>query len=173
MSNLIVYFSRAGSNWVEDGVKNIEIGNTKLLATLLKNKIDCDIFEIRTKKVYPEEYYACTEEAKNEVKNNIFPDVLNAPENLDKYDTIYIGHPIWWDNIPNVMIGFLKKYNWQGKTIYHFCTHEGSGAANSPKTLENICKGAVIKPYFETRGYMCQDMDNFDIEGKIDSWVKQ
>ena len=91
---------------------------------------------------------------------------------IDKYDTIYIGHPIWWDNIPNVVIGFLRKYNWNGKTIYHFCTHEGSGVANSPKTLEISCKGAIIKPYFETRGYMCQDIDNFDIEGKIDSWLK-
>ena len=48
MSNLIVYFSRAGSNWVEDGVKNIEVGNTKLLANLIQSKVGGDIFEIQT-----------------------------------------------------------------------------------------------------------------------------
>ena len=142
-----------------------------MLAKHIQKKIGSDIFKIETDKIYPNEYYACTDEAKNEVKNNIFPDVLNMPNNFDKYDTIYIGHPVWWDNIPNVVIGFLKKYNWKDKTIYQFCTHEGSGMANGNETLKNICKDTIIKPYFEVRGYMCQDIQKYEVDKQIDDWL--
>ena len=66
MASAIVYFSRAGNNWVNDGVANIEVGNTKLLSRYIQKQIGGDLFEIKTKKTYTDEYYKATEEAKEE-----------------------------------------------------------------------------------------------------------
>lgn len=171
MSSLIIYFSRSGSNWVEDGVKNIEIGNTELLAEFIQQNTNGDIFKIETDKKYPDNYYDCVKEAENEIQNNIFPKALKYPENIDKYDTIYIGHPIWHDNLPNVVIGFLNNIDLTGKTIIPFCTHEGSGIAKSSNTLKEIYNNSNIKPYFEIRGYMCQNLKYGNVKNKVENWL--
>lgn len=173
MSSLVVYFSRAGSNWVKDGVSSIEKGNTEILAEYISNKIGADIFKIQTNQKYTDDYRKCTEEAQEELNNNFRPEILNCPDNLDKYDTVYIGYPIWWGTFPTAMFAFLEKFNWNGKTIYPFCTHEGSGLSNSVNDLKTICQGATIKPFFETRGYTCQDFESYDLANKLNEWIEK
>ena len=159
MSNIVIYFSRAGSNWVEDGVKNIDIGNCKLLAKYIQKKIGSDIFEIKSKKVYTNEYYKATEEAKQELNNNERPELIEYP-NLDKYDTIYLVYPIWWSTCPMAVFSLLEKEDFTNKTIIPFCTHEGSGIANSVNDIKKYSKCLNVKDAFETRGYKCQNINN-------------
>ena len=171
MKKLVVYFSREGSNWVNDGVSNLDKGNTEILAEFIKDKVGADIFKITTNQRYTDDYYKCTEEAKNELKNNYRPEINNCPDNLDEYDIIYLGYPIWWGTFPVAVFSFLEKFNWNNKTIYPFCTHEGSGISNSVKDIEKICIGATVKPYFETRGFMCQNMQEYNLDEKLTSWL--
>jgi len=171
MSSLVVYFSRAGSNWVKDGVANIDKGNTEILAEYIAKKVNADVFKIQTNQVYTNDYRKCTEEAQEELNNNFRPEILDCPENLDKYDTIYIGYPIWWGTFPTAVFAFLEKFNWKDKTIYPFCTHEGSGLSNSVNDLKTICKDATIKSFFETRGYTCQNFEEYNLASKLDEWV--
>lgn len=171
MSKLVVYFSRAGSNWVEDGVRNIDKGNTEILAEYIANTVGADIFKLKTNQVYTNDYKKCTEEAQEELNNNFRPEIIKCPTNLDQYDIVYLGYPIWWSTFPTAIFSFLEKFNWSGKTIYPFCTHEGSGIANSETDLKNICKDAIIKPFFETRGYKCQNFEKFNLASKLDEWI--
>ena len=172
MSSVIVYFSRAGSNWVEDGVKNIEVGNCELLAKFIQKQTNADIFKIEQKKQYTDEYYKATEEAKEDLKNNNFLELKNLPD-VSKYDTIYLGYPIWWSTFPMAIATFLKNSNLSGKTILPFCSHEGSGIADSAKDLQKYCPNSIIKDCFEIRGYKCQNIDNDkDVQNSIIEWIK-
>ena len=172
MASIVIYFSKAGSNWVKDDVGHLDIGNTELLAKYIQKKIGSDIFKIEQTTQYPDDYYKTTEIAKEELKNNFRPKLINCPDSLEKYDKIYLGHPIWWSTFPTAVFAFLEKYNLDNKTIIPFCTHEGSGVANSDKNLKNICKNSNIKEYFETRGYKCQDIANDNkLKSEVDKWL--
>ena len=173
MSNLIVYFSRAGSNWVEDGVANLEVGNNEIVAKYIRDKVGGDLFKIETSRKYTDEYYKATEEAKEEKNKQARPEVLNLPSNLDKYDTIYLCYPIWWGTCPMAVFTFLEHYDFTGKTIIPFCSHEGSGKSESVDDIKRTCPNAVVKDCFETRGYKCQNLQNdADLQKSIDVWIK-
>ncbi len=174
MTSIVIYFSRAGSNWVKDGVGHLDVGNTKLLAKYIQKKTGCDIFKIETTKQYPDDYYQATEVAKEELQNGFRPKLIKYPDNLEKYDKIYLGHPIWWSTFPTAVFTLLENCNLDGKMIIPFCTHEGSRIANSDRDLRQICGNAKIKSYFETRGYMCQEIDtNANLQNKINTWIEK
>ena len=89
---LVAYFSRADDNY---NVGIIEKGNTKIIAELIAEKTGADIFEIKPVKSYPVDYKECTEIAKNEKENNARPEILEPLPNIQDYDTIFLGYPIW------------------------------------------------------------------------------
>ena len=174
MSAIVVYFSRAGSNWVKDGVKELSVGNNEILAKYVQKQIGADIFKIETKRQYTNEYYKATEEAKEELKQNARPELVEYPENLDKYNTIYLVYPIWWSTCPMAVLTFLEKYNLEGKTIVPLCSHEESGVANSVEDIKKSAKGAIVKEAYETRGYRCQNLENDkEIQDEIDKFLQK
>lgn len=174
MNAIVVYFSRAGSNWVEDDVKELSIGNNEILAKYVQKKTGADIFKIETKRQYTDEYYKATEEAKEELKQNARPELVDYPENLDKYDKIYLVYPIWWSTCPMAIFTFLEKYNLDGKTIIPLCSHEGSGVANSVEDIKKSAKNAVVKNAYQTRGYRCQNLENDrEMQDEIDNFLQQ
>lgn len=89
---LVVYFSKTGENY---GVGTVEVGNTALMANYIKDYLNADIFEIIPVKEYPNDYKTATEIAKTEQEQNARPKIKNKLENLNSYDTIFIGYPIW------------------------------------------------------------------------------
>ena len=72
------------------------------------------------------------------------PEVLNLPENLDEYDEIYLGYPNYWGTMPMAVYTFLERYDFSGKTIHPFCTHEGSGLSNTVRDIQSAAKGAQV-----------------------------
>ena len=123
--SLVVYFSRADENY---GVGNITEGNTAILAKMITQKTGSDIFEIVPEKAYPKDYRECTNVAKDEQRKNARP-AYKDDIDTSAYDTIYIGYPIWWGDLPMVCYTFLEKHNLDGKTIIPFCTHVANGTA--------------------------------------------
>ena len=174
MSSIVVYFSRNGSNWVDDKVDNLEVGNCEILAKYIQKQINADIFKIETKKQYTNEYYKATEEAKEELQNNARPELLSYPENFEKYNTIYLIYPIWWGTCPMAVFSFLEKYDFSNKTIFPFCTHEGSGISNSVSDIKKYAQNAKIKNAFEVRGYKCQNLDkDVNLQAQIKDFLNQ
>lgn len=126
---LIAFFSRADENY---NVGVVEVGNTEIMAGFIKDYLGdrADVFKIDPVKSYPTDYDTCTTFATYEKEHNARPE-FKGDIDLSKYDTIFLGYPIWWGDVPMIINTFLEKYDFSGKTIIPFCTHEGSGNANT------------------------------------------
>ena len=158
MKSIVIYFSRAGSNWVNDKVANLETGNGEFLAKYVQKITKSDIFQIKTKRKYTNNYHTATKEAKVELEENARPELIEYPENLSDYEKIYLIYPIWWDTCPMAIVTFLENYDLTNKTIIPLCSHEGSGVANSVKDIRKHTNASVREAY-ETRGYKCQNLN--------------
>ena len=90
---LIVFFSHAGENY---GVGNVKVGNTKLVADQIQKLTGGDEFEIVAEKSYDMTYDALTKLAKKEAENNEKPAFKGEVNDMDQYETIFIGGPVWW-----------------------------------------------------------------------------
>ena len=128
---LIAYYSRRGENYVNGSIRNLELGNTEVVAQKIKALLpDADVFQIDTTYEYSKSYMTCIEEAKQELRDQARPEVKNPLESIDEYDTIILGYPNWWGTMPMVCYTFLESYDFTGKTIIPFC---------------KLCPGATVE----------------------------
>jgi flavodoxin len=149
---LIAYYSRKGQNYSEGRIVNLPVGNTEVAAKMAQEITGGDLFEIKTVKSYPADYTETTEVASDELRNNARPELASHIDNIDGYDTIIIGYPNWWGNPPMAILTFLEEYDFSGKTILPFCTHEGSGMGVSEHEIKRICPTARVEKGLAIRG---------------------
>lgn len=166
--SLVVYFSRADENY---GVGTISEGNTAILAKMIASKTGSDIFEIVPEKAYHKNYRECTNVAKDEQRKNARP-AYKGDIDTSGYDTIYIGYPIWWGDLPMVCYTFLEKHDLNGKTIVPFCTHEGSGLSGTDGNIKRLYKNITMKTALVMRGATAQNQRK-DAEKQVDDWLKK
>jgi flavodoxin len=151
---LIVYFSRTGEQY---SVGNITKGNTAIVAEIIAEKTDGDLFEIKVvNDNYPNEYTPLIQFAKKEKQENARPEII-GDVNIDNYDTVFIGYPNWWAEMPMPVYTFLEKYNLSSKKVYKFCTHEGSGGVHTDD--------------FALYGLIAQN-ERPQAEKKVSEWLK-
>ena len=165
---LIVYFSRTGENY---NVGNVEVGNTAMLASYIKEYLKCDSFEIVPMDKYPENYDECTELASKEKEDNARPKIDGKIDNFDSYKTVFIGYPIWWGDLPMIMYTFMEEYDLDGKTVIPFNTHEGSGNAGTYDTIKEKLPSANVN----TQGLALDGKTSRSEDGKQQTidWLKQ
>ena len=70
--------------------------------------------------------------------------MVSMLDSLDGYDEIYLGYPNYWGDMPMAVYTFLENFDWSGKTIHPFCTHEGSGLSGTERKIQAACKGATV-----------------------------
>lgn len=162
---LIVFFSHAGENYA---VGSIKVGNTKLVADEIQKVTGGDEFEIVADKNYDMPYDALTKLAKEETEKGEKPSFKGEIKNIDDYDTVFIGGPIWWGTYPRVMFTFFDKYDLNGKTIIPFSTHEGSGLGSVVEDLKTLYPNATFKEAFSIYGTETRK----DLS-KVDKWLKR
>ena len=138
---LIIYFSRTGENY---NVGNVEVGNTAMLASYIKEYLKCDSFEIVPVDKYPDNYDECTKLASKEKDDNARPKITGKIDNFDSYKTVFIGYPVWWGDLPMIMYTLLEEYDFNGKTVIPFNTHEGSGDAGTYATIDSKLPDANV-----------------------------
>lgn len=141
---LVAYYSRKGNNYVSGRIVNLQIGNTEVVANMIQEMTGGDMFHIEAVKPYPKGYTETTKVAQDELRANARPELTNHVENMDFYDVIFLGYPNWWGTMPMPVFTFLDQYDFSGKTIVPFCTHEGSGLGYSEKDIEKLCPEATI-----------------------------
>ena len=151
---LVVYFSHTGENY---SVGVIEKGNTHIIADMIAEETGADMFEIQPVDPYPDTYKECTGVAKQEQNDNARPEIVGSVENMEQYDTVFLGYPIWWGDLPMAVYTFLENYDFSGKTIIPFCTHEGSGLSGTARNIENACPGVTVLDGFAIRGSVAQN----------------
>lgn len=164
---LIAYFSRTGDNY-EVGV--IEKGNTHIVADIIAEKTGADMFEIKPVKPYPEDYRECTEVAKKELADNARPEYVGKVESFAQYDTIFLGYPIWWSDLPPVVYTFLESNDFSGKTIIPFCTSGGEYMTSKESEIPQFAKGATMREGIGIKGKTCQDNPE-SVREKINIWL--
>ena len=166
---LVVYFSHAGENY---NVGVIEEGNTAKMGKIIAEQMNADIFELVPVVEYPMDYDSCLDVATEEQRTNARPEYVDEIENWDQYDTVFIGYPIWWGEIPNIVYTFMEAYDFTGKTVIPFNTHEGSGQARSQRDIEELLTNATVLKGLAVRGSKAQK----DAEGTgadVANWLKQ
>lgn len=151
---LIVYFSVPESRSTDGAdaiagasivVKNDEkLGNVEYVAHLLHQALGGDLMEIKTAQTYPLEHDELVDFADKEQEENARPELVSKIENLDRYDTILLGYPIWWGDLPMPLYTFLESYNFGAKTIIPFTVHGGSGLAQTIDTISRLQPGAHV-----------------------------
>lgn len=130
---LVVYFSATG--------------NTKAVAEQIANVTDSELYEIEPAEPYTSEdldYNNDDCRANLEMNDDTArPEIAGAIENIEQYDTIYLGYPIWWGNAPRIMNTFVETYDLSGKTVVPFCTSGGSGISTSVDTLQELAGDGI------------------------------
>ncbi len=151
---LVTYFSHAGENY---NVGVVEEGNTAKLAKVIAEQTGADLFEIVPVVDYPQSYDECLEVATAEQREGARPEYVSDVENWEQYDTVFIGYPIWWGEIPNIVYTFMESHDFAGKTVIPFNTHEGSGQSHSQRGIENTLPDATVLQGLAVRGATAQN----------------
>jgi flavodoxin len=157
---LIAYYSRKGNNYVGGRIVNLPVGNTEVIAKKIKGITGGELFEINTIKPYPADYTETTNVARDELHKNARPELTDFVKNMADYDVIYLGYPNWWGTFPMAVFTFLESYDFTGKKIVPFCTHEGSGIGNSQRDIKKLCPTAEVLPGIAIRGGSVAGADN-------------
>ena len=161
---LVVYFSRAENIDYDNGVDAVvsasfnsdkdgnAVGNLRIISEYLQEETKGDLFSIHTVDKYPKGYRDTTDQAADEKNENARPKLSNKVDNMEQYETILLGYPNWWGTIPMPVATFLEEYDFSGKTIIPFASHEGSGLGSGPSDIKKLCPDAEVKDGFEIRG---------------------
>lgn len=165
---LIAFYSRADVNYVNGLIKTLEVGNTEIAAGMIKELTAADVFKIEQKTPYAKDYNECIAQAQADQQENIRPEIKNCPDTLDGYDVIYLGYPNYWSTMPMAVFTFLEHFDFSGKTIKPFCTHEGSGLGSSIADIEKLCPAAKVGNGLAIRGGSVRQAEN-----KIEKWIQE
>ena len=166
--SLVIYFSRAGENYFGGVLKNIEKGNTEVIAEYINDLTSADLFKVEPATEYPADYMECTEVAQKEKDEDARPEIKETLTDIGEYDTIYIGFPNWWGTLPMPMWTQLEQLDFTDKVVKPFVTHEGSGFGSSQGDLKNLCEGAEIK-----NGLSIPGADVYDARDIVAHWVEE
>ena len=166
--SLVLYFSRTDENY---NVGTITEGNTAIIAKMIASKTGSDIFEVVPEKAYPKKYKECIELAKDEQRKKMRP-AYKGDFDTSNYDTIYIGWPVWWGDLPMVLYTFLEAHDLNGKTVIPFTTHEGSGLANAGSAMKKLYPKADIKRGLAIYGHTAQNQ-RAEAEQSVGAWLKK
>jgi len=143
-------------------------GNTREIANQIHKNAGGDIFEIQSVKLYPDDYDAVVQQAKQELKSGHKPALKTKVENINPYDLVFIGYPNWCSTVPAPVRVFLSEYDFSGKTIIPFCTHEGSGLGRSTMDISKLCPKSTLLEGVAIRGRDVKTAQN-----KVSEWLQK
>lgn len=120
------------------------VGSTERIAQMIQKSIGGALFEIKTEKEYPKEHDPLLDQASKELDENARPKLSSKVDNMEDYDIVFVGYPIWWGDMPMPVYTFLEEYDLSGKTIIPFCTHGGSRLSDTDNKIANLQKDATV-----------------------------
>lgn len=166
---LVAYFSRA--NYVPDGTDGVtgatnKAGNTQTVAQYIQEKTGGTLFEIVPERNYPVSHTECSAIAQQEAENNERPTLKSHVEDMDDYDIVFVGFPIWVYREPMAVLTFLEEYDFKGKTVIPFCTSMAVAISASEddfkKTLPDVSVKSGLRINYTLSG---------NWQGEVDRWI--
>lgn len=163
---LIAYFSRADENYFQGDLRYVEVGNTEIVAKKLQAITGADLLPIRMKSPYSPDYKECVEQARRDYETQARPELTGLPENLRDYTVVYLGYPNYCGTVPMPVLTFLESFDFSGKKIRPFCTHEGGGMGTSETDIMQSGLGAILEMGAAIVGSQAEKCDEL-----LRSWV--
>ena len=142
------------------------LGNTQYMAQVIQRTTNADIYRIEPQNPYPTDHTTLVAQAREEQDQDTRPAIKNAVSDFDSYDTVFIGYPIWWSDLPQILYTFFDTYDFSGKTVIPFSTHGGSSFAGTPAAIQRLEPGAKMLD-----GLTISRNNIQDAEQEIVSWV--
>lgn len=155
MNKLIVYFSYTG--------------NTRMIANKIKERLNCDILEIKTVVPYSSDYQTVVDDEQNQEASNHLPEIQEISVDLSQYDEIIIGTPTWWYRPAPAIRTFLTQNDLSGKTIKAFATNAG-WLGRTLKEIKTLCPDSNVG---EGMNIVFQSYSDKLVtkEQEIDNWI--
>ena len=172
---LVAYFSWADNAVIDgdvDAVSSPSVtapGNVQELAGWVQEETGGDLFSIRVTDPYPSDWDQCLDRANEERGEDARPQLQENVENLDSYDTVFLGYPNWWYGVPMALLSFLEENDLSGKQVYLFCSHGTGGLADSVDIIEEAVPDAEISDNI----FDCYEEDASYSRSEIQSWVEE
>lgn len=142
------------------------LGNTQYMAQVIQRTTNADIYRIEPQTPYPTDHTTLVDQARDEQNQDTRPAIKDSISNFDSYDTIFIGYPIWWSDLPQILYTFFDTYDFSGKTVIPFSTHGGSSFAGTPATIQRLEPNAKMLDGLTISRNSIQDA-----EQEIITWV--
>ena len=169
-NKLVIYFSRTGEQYT---VGVIDKGNTAIVADMIAEIADADLFEVLpVDDHYPMTYNALTDVAKQEQNANARPEYAGSLPDLSQYETIFIGAPVWWGDWPMIMYTVFENNDFTGKKLVPFSTHEGSGLSGFDRKLAAACPNSEVLTGLAIRGNDCQNRQDA-VRQSVEAWLAE
>ncbi|MFC7621504.1 flavodoxin [Microlunatus sp. GCM10028923] len=165
---LLAYFSRAGENYYNGDRRNLTVGNTEVLATMISEQIDCDTYRIEATDPYPDSYDATVQRNTTEQDADARPAIANPLASITDYDHVLLGSPIWNQRPPMIMTTFTEAHDFTGLTVHPFVTYAVSGLGSTERVYTDTCTGARINP-----GLAIQGEEAGDHPTDVEDWLRR
>ena len=139
---LVAYFSWADNAVIDgevDAVASPSVtapGNVQQLAQWISERTGGDLFSIQVTEPYSSDWDACLERANQERAEDARPELTASVEQLERYDTVFLGYPNWWYGVPMALLSFLEENDLSDKQVYLFCSHGTGGLASSVEQID-------------------------------------
>lgn len=178
-SLLVAYFSYAENAALPDDVdasasasiqpwNGALTGNTGVVADMIAQATGADLFSIRTVEQYPDTYDATIDQGQQEQSDGARPELATHLENLGSYDTIFLGFPNWWGDMPMAVYTFLDEVDLSGKTVIPFVTSGGSGFSNTISTIQQMEPQATVQ-----EGLSIGASSATGAQQQVESWLSE
>ena len=142
---LIAFYSHAGENYVDGGVRFPKRGNNEVIVEKIKAALpEADVFRIETVKKYKQDYYELIEEAKQELRAKARPELTDTVKDMDQYDTIILGYPNWWGTMPMCVFTFLEAMTGPGRQSFLSLPTKEAAGGSGLRDLKAVLPVATI-----------------------------
>ncbi|MFD3817605.1 flavodoxin [Streptomyces rubiginosohelvolus] len=155
----------ANSTHVVDGKV---FGNTQYVAQLIAQRTGAELFRIETAKTLPLNHDELEDIALEWQEADERPKLKSKPANFQDYDTVFVGYPIWWYEMPMPIHTFLEENDFTGKTVILFTTHGGNGLSGTVETITDKLPDATVI----SNGFTISRDDMDDAPGEVREWLE-
>jgi flavodoxin len=169
---LLAYFSRGGENYHYGGRRNLDVGNTQVVAELIGRLTGCDVHRIEAADPYPADYEETRARNVREQDEDARPAVANPLTSVEGYGTVLLGSPIWNVRPPLIMATFVEALDLTGRTVHPFVTYAVSGIGDTVRDYTASCRGARIAESLAVRGEEVADADP-GVQPAVESWLRR
>lgn len=165
-----VMVSLVKTHYTNKGIKDTKTLsiNTETVANFIHDAVGGDIVKLETEEPYTDNYNDLLDIAQEEQRENARPILSTQIDNIEDYDTIFLGYPIWWGDMPMALYTFLDEYDLSGKTIAPFVTSGGSGLSGTPSDIEDEEPNATV-----TEGLSIRDDNVESLQSEVNKWLSE